>query len=155
MEVAMATMKDIEQLVEMRIAYLKEDKKDMSEEQLMTIIGQLPTFFKNHLGNDLLGFIVNSGQEILSTALLLIIHKPANPSFPTGKIGEVLNVYTRPEYRHQGMARKIMKNLIEYAKEQQLDYVELSATEDGYPLYKALGFKDVHSDYHPMKYYIK
>ncbi len=155
MEFTRATMEDIEQLVEMRIAYLKEDQKDMTEDQIEAIRIQLPEYFKNHLENDISAFIVKNNQVILSTALLLMIHKPSNPNFITGKIGEVLNVYTRPEYRHQGMARQVMLNLLDYAKEQGLDYVELSATEDGYPLYKGLGFQDVQSNYHPMKYYIE
>ena len=155
MEFTMATKDDLEQLIEMRIAYLREDVKEMTEKQEEAIRGQLLQYFKYHLGNDILGFIVKSGNVILSTALLLIIHKPANPKFITGKVGDVLNVYTRPEYRHQGMAKALIKNLLNYAKEQQLDYVELSATEDGYPLYKALGFEDIVSSYHPMKYKIR
>ncbi len=113
---------------------------------------QIPQYFKHHLGNDILGFIVKRENEILSTALLLVIHKPANPNFIHGKVGEVLNAYTKPEYRHQGMAKGIMMNLLAYAKESGLDFVELSATEQGYPLYKSLGFKESSSHYRKMKY---
>ncbi len=154
MEYVLATKNDIEQLVDMRIAYLKEDMVDMTEEQIQAVREQLPDYFKHHLGNDILGFIVKNNKDILSTALLLIIHKPANPNFMHGKVGEVLNVYTKPEYRHQGMAKGIMKNLLAYAKDLGLDFVELSATEQGYPLYKSLGFLESSSHYRKMKYII-
>ncbi len=37
---------------------------------------------------------------------LLIVEKPMSPSFITGKTGTVLNVYTKPEYRNKGYAKK-------------------------------------------------
>lgn len=33
-----------------------------------------------------------------------------------------------------------------------LDFVELKATDSGYNLYKSIGFEDVISKYHNMKY---
>ncbi len=154
MEYTVATVKDIPQLVEMRLSYLREDYGGLTEEQEMQISKQLPTYFEMHLNKDIWGFIVKEGATVLSTALLYVQYKPANPSFPTGKVGDVLNVYTRPEYRHQGMAKSCMTKLLAYAKEENLDYVELSATEDGYPLYKALGFQETQSHYRAMKYYM-
>ena len=47
--------------------------------------------------------------------MLNIITKPSNPYFTNGRIGEVLNVYT---------------------KEKNLDYVELESTKEGYEIYK-------------------
>lgn len=154
MEVELAGKEDIEQLIEMRMAYLKEDFREDMEKCSETIRKQLEEYYKCHLGNDILGFIVKNKTQILSTALLLIIKKPANPTFISGKVGEVLNVYTRPEYRHQGMAKATMEALLAHARYLKLNYVELKATEDGYPLYKKLGFKEVVTHYQPMRYYI-
>ena len=36
-----------------------------------------------------------------------------------------------------------------------LSFVELKATEDGYGLYKSLGFEDVRSKYHALRWYDK
>jgi hypothetical protein len=33
-----------------------------------------------------------------------------------------------------------------------LDFIELKATKEGYPLYKKLGFEEQHSTYTPMKF---
>lgn len=155
MEVQLAGVEDIEQLTEMRIAYLKEDFKAEMEKHTQQIKEQLEEYYKSHLGNNILGFIVKNGDQILSTALLLIINKPANPNFITGKVGEVLNVYTRPEYRHQGMAKATMEALLAHARYLKLDYVELIATEDGYPLYSKLGFQEKVFHNRPMKYNIE
>lgn len=71
----------------------------------------------------------------------------------TGRTGTVLNVYTKPVYRHKGYAKKIMKELLSDAARKNLSVVELKSTEDGYHLYKSIGFTDEVSKYHSMKWY--
>ncbi len=44
-----------------------------------------------------------------------------------------------------------MEFLISDAKEMKLDFVELKATDNGYKLYKSVGFEDIVSKYHNMK----
>lgn len=63
----------------------------------------------------------------------------------------MLNVYVSPEYRRHGTASQLMKLLISDAREMKLDYIELKASADGYPLYKKLGFEDSISSFKPMK----
>lgn len=152
MEFKQATYEDIEQLVQMRMKYLEEDFKEMTDSQRESIGNQLPRYFSKHLGNDMVAFVAKEQNTIISTALLLIIEKPANPRFLTGEIGEVLSVYTVQEYRRKGIAGKLMQMLLSYAKERALDFVELKATQDGYPLYKQLGFKENQSSCVSMKY---
>ena len=66
--------------------------------------------------------------------------------------GTILNVYTKPEHRHHGYAKKLMELMLDDAGKMKLDFVELKATEDGYGLYKKIGFKDAVSKYYNMKY---
>ena len=42
----------------------------------------------------------------------LMVEKPLSPMFITGRTGTVLNVYTKPAYRHRGYAKKIMEKLL-------------------------------------------
>lgn len=74
-----------------------------------------------------------------------------SPSFITGKTGIVLNVYTKPEYRKKGYAKKIMNMMLEDAKAENVSIIELKATEDGYSLYRSVGFEDVVAKYHNMR----
>ena len=60
-----------------------------------------------------------------------------------GRIGTVFNVYTAPEHRRRGLARQVMQNLVADARDRGLDLVELNATDEGYPLYRSIGFNDV------------
>ena len=43
--------------------------------------------------------------------------------------------------------------LLSDAVDKNISPIELKATEDGYNLYKSLGFEDVVSKYHSMKWY--
>ena len=67
----------------------------------------------------------------------------------------VLNVYTRPEHRHNGYARHLMNMLMDDVSNMGLSVVELKATEDGYQLYKSLGFIDATSKYHQMNWRVQ
>lgn len=45
-----------------------------------------------------------------------------------------------------------MKMLMEFAKNHKLDLIELKATNEGYSLYKKLGFSENAANYVPMKF---
>ena len=44
-----------------------------------------------------------------------------------------------------------MEMMLEDAAKEHLSVVELKATDEGYPLYKAVGFEEVVSKYHVMR----
>lgn len=146
-----ASEKQIDALVELRIAYLQEDLGTISGEDLHCLKEALPQYFGKHLNRDLFVYIAREAEEILACAFLLVVEKPMSPAFITGKTGTVLNVYTKPEHRKKGYAKQLLNALLEDAKEQELSVVELKATEDGYHLYKSVGFEDVVSKYHNMR----
>ena len=150
MLIGKASEKEIDELVEFRLAYLKEDFGKISESDLQKLKETLPQYFRNHLNRDLFVYVVREADEILACAFLLVVEKPMSPAFITGKTGTVLNVYTKPEYRKRGYAKQLMNALLEDAKANDLSVVELKATEDGYQLYKSVGFEDVVSKYHNM-----
>jgi len=53
-----------------------------------------------------------------------------------------LNVYTFPEYRKKGIAKKLIEEIIKEAKLFGVDRIDLKATEAGYNLYKKIGFRE-------------
>lgn len=83
-----------------------------------------------------------------------MFEKPSNSTFINGKTGTILNVYTKPEYRKNGIAGTLLKMLIDESENLKLDFLELNATASGYNLYKSIGFEDAVSKYHNMKFII-
>lgn len=146
-----ATTQDIKALTDLRIAYLNEDLGSIADDDLCTIKGSLPDYYEKHLNKDLLVYVARNEDDIASCAFLLIVEKPMSPSFITGKTGTVLNVYTKPEHRGRGYAKKLMTMMLEDAKTQDVSVIELKSTDEGYSLYKSVGFEDAKAKYHNMK----
>ena len=57
-----------------------------------------------------------------------------------GRQAIVLNVYTEPACRRQGLARALMHEVLAWARTTDLESLVLHAAPDGRPLYEALGF---------------
>lgn len=146
-----ASIDDLDSLVKLRIEYLLEDYGDISKNQLTQISEKLPSYYHKHLNKDLFAYVCRVDDNIVSCCFLYIEEKPSNPTFINGKLGTVLNVYTKPEYRRKGCAGKLLKLLLSDSEKMELDYVELKATDAGYNLYKSIGFEDINSKYHNMK----
>jgi len=146
-----ATKEDINELVRMRIAYMKDDFGSVSEHERQCMEVQLPDYFERKLGTELVAFVAKDGERIVSVAYLHIIEMPANSILLNGLYGEVLSVYTEPEYRGRGLCSTLMRNLVEYGKKRGLGRIDLSATDEGYPIYAKIGFKDKEHRYRDMR----
>ncbi len=57
-----------------------------------------------------------------------------------GKQALIVNVYTEPDCRRRGHARRIMETIIAWCREQGVNSVVLHASDDGRALYEQLGF---------------
>ena len=152
MVIEYAGISDIDDLVRMRLAYLREDRGCLDDAEAEAIQKSLPGYFRKHLDRDLYVYVIRESQSIVSCAFLLIVEKPMSPAFINGRTGTVLNVYTCPPFRRKGFAGKIIRKLLDDAREKELSVVELKSTDAGYPLYKAAGFSDDDSKYHLMKW---
>jgi ribosomal protein S18 acetylase RimI-like enzyme len=139
MEIRKATTNDIDDLIQLRMQYLTEHFGDISNTQEQICI-QLASYFHAHLALDFIAFLAEEDGGPMACAFLVTQEKPANPRFPTGKTGLLLNVYTHVAYRRKGAAGGLLGAVIEEARQLGLSYIELTATEMGQRLYEKAGF---------------
>ena len=59
---------------------------------------------------------------------------------PTGRKAYIMNMYTHPDYRRQGIAYRTLALLVLAAKAKGITAISLEATEMGRPLYEKFGF---------------
>ena len=146
-----ANKNDIDELVRLRIAYIRDDFGSISDEEELNLKERLPGYFERELGDHLIAFVARAEGRLVAAAYLLIVEKPANPSMPTGLCGEVLSVFTEESYRGKGICSHLMTELVTFAKERDFSRIDLLATEDGYHVYKKLGFEENRHHYKEMR----
>ena len=147
-----ASKDDISELIRLRIAYMIDDFGSITDEQRKGMETQLPGYFERKLGTELIAFVARDEGRIVSAAYLHIIEMPANAVLLNGMYGEVLSVYTEPGYRGKGLCTRLMQILVEYGRQKGLGRIDLSATDEGYPVYAKLGFKEKENRYKDMRY---
>jgi GNAT superfamily N-acetyltransferase len=57
-----------------------------------------------------------------------------------GRLGIIINVFTEPEWRRRGVAERLLRRIIEWARAEHVDRIILHASDEGRSLYKRLGF---------------
>ncbi len=82
----------------------------------------------------------NSGHVVGGGGVLLCPW-PANPRDPCTQRAVILNMFTEPQFRKQGIARQVMLAILAWIKQQGLHGVNLHASEEGRSLYEKLGFE--------------
>ncbi|HEY7351669.1 MAG TPA: GNAT family N-acetyltransferase [Terriglobales bacterium] len=55
--------------------------------------------------------------------------------------GNILNVYTAPEFRRRGIARRLLDAVLDWCNVNKVDFVILHASDEGRSLYQSLGFQ--------------
>jgi GNAT superfamily N-acetyltransferase len=83
----------------------------------------------------------DSSGRVIGGGGVLLCPWPASPKDPLLRRAIILNVYTESEFRHGGIARRIMVTILGWLKEQGFPSVALHASDEGRHLYEELGFK--------------
>jgi GNAT superfamily N-acetyltransferase len=72
---------------------------------------------------------------------LSVLPWPPGPSYPIDRLAFVYNVYVEPTHRRRGLARRVMEAIHEFCRAHGIRSIALNASEDGRPLYEALGYQ--------------
>jgi GNAT superfamily N-acetyltransferase len=72
----------------------------------------------------------------------LIVHEwMTGPRNSDSRRAYIANIYTQPDYRSQGIARRIMNAILDWCRSEGFKGVALHASPYGRPLYESLGFE--------------
>jgi GNAT superfamily N-acetyltransferase len=72
----------------------------------------------------------------------LIFHEwMTSPRNPDSRRAYIANIYTQPNYRRNGIARRIMLTILDWCRAEGFTGVSLHASPFGRPLYESLGFE--------------
>lgn len=134
-----ANLGDIAKLIELR----KKQLVDEGIEPNIDIDKELNKFFEKKLSEGtLIQFLVEDNEEIIASGAMIIYEFPPSYTNKTGKKGYISNMFTREDYRGQGIATSLLSKLVEEAKELGISKLWLGASKLGRPVYKKFGFKE-------------
>jgi ribosomal protein S18 acetylase RimI-like enzyme len=89
--------------------------------------------------------VTESDWPVASAALIIDQHLPT-PNNLSGRVAYILSVVTDPDYRRQGLARRLLQTMLNWINAQGITRVTLTATDDGAALYQTLGFKPANGE---------
>jgi GNAT superfamily N-acetyltransferase len=143
-EVRRATVDDVPELVRLRGVMLsamsgrEPAPGPWQDAAATTLARRLP-----EPAGSLAAFVVDRPDEsrgLAACAVGVIECRLGDPNNPSGEIGHVFNVATDPGYRRRGYSRACLRALLDWYRQRGIVSIDLRATPDGEPLYRALGF---------------
>ena len=141
-QIRAATPEDIEIIVTQRRAMFF-DMGYRDEQALDAMTGSFrPWLRRKMLAGEYLAWLAIAPDGSAAAGVgLWLMDWPAVIWSTEGPRGNILNVYTRPENRRQGVARLLVDTAVGWCRENRVRAVILHASAEGRGLYQSLGFK--------------
>ena len=99
-------------------------------------------YLEEHFGGILRAWVVEVAGRVVASGAVLLYDWPPRPGDSVGRAALLHSVYTEPEYRRRGLARRIVDVMVAECRRMGLRTVSLHASEAGRSLYEAMGFKE-------------
>ncbi len=134
---------EVELLTKYRMAYLTEMQGEKSEEYQKKLSEELNIYFKEALAEKrFFAFMALLDNEILSFGGMVIKKIPGDFNQSSYLEGDILNMYTVPHARRQGISAMILQRLIDEARSRGMTKISLHTSKDGEKLYRKFGFSE-------------
>lgn len=136
-----ATTKDIAELVRTRVIVLRAANK-LSDDVDMSIVEQESyAYYKRAVETgEHMAYLVYDKETFIGAGGVSFYQVMPTYHNSSGKKAYIMNMYTAPEYRRQGIAFHTLDLLVKAAKERGISQIALEATDMGRPLYEKYGF---------------
>jgi GNAT superfamily N-acetyltransferase len=142
MQIRLATAADTNTLAALRVALLEETGGPLPPADRAEMQRLNEAFFLAHSSSSAWSHWLAEAQgQVVAVGSLSFFVRPPYPGNPEGKDAYFLNMYTRPEFRGQRAADRVLKAAIEHAAQRGVCKLILHATEAGRPMYLKAGFK--------------
>jgi GNAT superfamily N-acetyltransferase len=136
-------VEEIPVLVEYRLAYLAELQGEKNEANKIQLKKDMELYFiKSMKEGRFFAIYAELEGTILSFGGMIIKEIPGDSGKSSYLEGDILNMYTVPEARRQGISSMILERLLAEAKLMGISKVALHTSKDGEILYRKFGFSE-------------
>ena len=138
MKIREITPEDIELITRMRIMMLDEVTEDPLPEELEKSIRRF--VWKHMQDKTCLGVVAEIGDMVVADAVIYIFETMPDEVNVKGLTAMLYSVYTRPEYRGQGIMAQMLPEVIRLTREAGAVELKMTAEKKAIPLYERMGF---------------
>ncbi len=136
-----ATLDDLDLLVSLRIQFLREAEQVRADIPSNELQKSLRSYLQKHLEEDtFVAWLAQEGEDIIGTSGVCFYRIPPTFSNSSGEVAYIMNMWTRPDRRRQGIGQSLLDKLLEEASTRGIRKVLLDTTDMGRPLYTKNGF---------------
>ncbi len=136
-----ATAQDIKLLTKTHIDMLRATQGDKLPAELGDLLVQTYEYFKEMLNSGTYAaYLVMKDEEAIGFGSIRLYRVPPTPENPTGRMAQIGDLYTHPDYRRQGIAYRTCTLLIAAAGKQGAHAVTLQENDEIRPLVEKFGF---------------
>ena len=147
LEYKRATLADLDILVETRVEVLRAANRLDASADMTQVERETRAYYRSALADGThTAYLVFDGDLFVGAGGVSYYSVMPTYHNPTGQKAYIMNVYTRPAYRRQGIARRTLDLLVRDAESRGVRAISLEATEMGRPLYEAYGFVPMTSE---------
>lgn len=130
-------IKDLDEFIRIRINQLREE----GATEDIDLKPALLDFYNRHLSDGtFVSYLAVDGDKIVGTSGMSFVEKPPYFGCPSGKLGLLSSMYTDPNYRRQGIAKKLLSLVVDAARDYGCGAVQITASDMGVLLYTDFGF---------------
>ena len=129
--------KDLETFIRMRITQLREE----GATEDINLVPALKDYYRRHMADGtFVSWLALDGDRIVGTSGMSFAEKPPYFGCPSGRIGLLSSMYTEPAWRRRGIAKELLRRVVEEARAYGCGSVQITASDMGVLLYTDFGF---------------
>ena len=139
-----ANVSDVEVLVDCRIRFLNELYHRPEDSETQVLREALQEYFSEAIPPEsFIAWLAEYDGKVVGTGGMVVWQIPGRyGGLESGRAGYILNMYTTPEARGNGICTRLLKELVNEAKSLGITYLHLHASRDGEGIYRKAGFAE-------------
>lgn len=131
------TENELDTFINMRINQLRED----GAKEEIDLVPALKDYYTRHMADGtFVSWLAFDGDDIIGTSGMSFVEKPPYFGCPSGRIGLLSSMFTNPNYRRKGIAKKLLSRVVNDARNYGCGTIQITASDMGVKLYKDFGF---------------
>lgn len=139
-----AALADIELLMQWRMTVLHEVFATPDSDPMLELAQANRLYYQAALPTEgHIACFAYAGNTIIGCGGVCLYQEMPSPDNPTGGCAYLMNIYTCPEFRRQGIGRQVVAWLIQQAGQRGFTKIYLETSACGQPLYREMGFVDM------------